>query len=216
MTSRTVYNDLKKQLKLFAFPPGEPISISDLSKRMNVSQTPLREELARLSSEGQLQHRPGRGYFMRWVDTETVKECYSCIELSLKHCINIIKKTGITTDFETNVTAQLQAISNTTDGISYSENIENLLHQLFDLLDNRYLKTAAKIATDQIYFLFPSIYTKENIDYMTSNAQTNNNNCLFNADYLINTINKLMKKLKNLTEINISDAILNIRNRELF
>ena len=42
---------------------GEPLVATALAKDFGLSPTPVREALARLSGEGLIDHRPGRGYF---------------------------------------------------------------------------------------------------------------------------------------------------------
>lgn len=42
---------------------GEPLVATGLAEELGLSPTPVREALARLSGEGLIEHRPGRGYY---------------------------------------------------------------------------------------------------------------------------------------------------------
>ena len=49
----------------FEFKPEERINESELSKKLGISRTPLREALNRLVAEGLLTAREGKGFFCR-------------------------------------------------------------------------------------------------------------------------------------------------------
>jgi DNA-binding GntR family transcriptional regulator len=61
--SDDVYQALVTMLMDRVIPPGEPITIDDLARRLSVSPTPIRESLARLESEGLVYREQHRGYF---------------------------------------------------------------------------------------------------------------------------------------------------------
>lgn len=64
---RDPYGDALKALRDLAaggrFGWGEPLVVKDLSEEIGYSHTPVREALARLSGEGLIERRRGRGYF---------------------------------------------------------------------------------------------------------------------------------------------------------
>ena len=61
--SDDVYQALVTMLMDRVIPPGAPITIDDLARRLSVSPTPIRESLARLESEGLVYREQHRGYF---------------------------------------------------------------------------------------------------------------------------------------------------------
>lgn len=61
--SDDVYQALVTMLMDRVVPPGSPITIDDLARRLSVSPTPIRESLARLESEGLVYREQHRGYF---------------------------------------------------------------------------------------------------------------------------------------------------------
>lgn len=56
------YTELKSRIMRGALAPGEKLSIDGLAKRLEISQTPIREALARLEAEGLVGRRPLSGY----------------------------------------------------------------------------------------------------------------------------------------------------------
>jgi len=59
-----MYEELLTQLMDGTRRPGEPLNIGALSRELDVSQTPLREALARLEHSGLVQREALRGYFV--------------------------------------------------------------------------------------------------------------------------------------------------------
>lgn len=59
-----------------ALAPGERVNEVHLSEELRVSRTPLREALTRLASDGLLQSRPRRGFFVPELTVEEVQELY--------------------------------------------------------------------------------------------------------------------------------------------
>ena len=56
------YESIKGLILEHEIPPGEHIGIDDLARRLSVSQTPVREALARLEADGLVAKMPLRGY----------------------------------------------------------------------------------------------------------------------------------------------------------
>ncbi|NVO56315.1 GntR family transcriptional regulator [Rhodobacteraceae bacterium B1Z28] len=70
------YEALRKMAISFEFKPGERLNETVLTKRLDVSRTPLREALNRLVSEGFLTFELGKGFFCRPLSPEKVFELY--------------------------------------------------------------------------------------------------------------------------------------------
>jgi DNA-binding GntR family transcriptional regulator len=78
-TIRT-YNMIKEFILENKIRPGERIYIEYLSKRLNISTTPLREALNRLVQEGFVTHNSHRGYVLLVITTAQVEELYGFCE----------------------------------------------------------------------------------------------------------------------------------------
>jgi DNA-binding GntR family transcriptional regulator len=69
----------------FDLKPGDRINESELSRKLGVSRTPLREALNRLVTEGMLTTRPAKGFFCRHISAEEIFQLYqvrSVLELA--------------------------------------------------------------------------------------------------------------------------------------
>lgn len=72
------YDYLKQLTLTFGLKPGERLNEIEIAKQINISRTPLREALNRLTTEGLLKFIPGKGFFCRELDP---KEIYNLFEL---------------------------------------------------------------------------------------------------------------------------------------
>lgn len=71
-----IYHILKKRIINMEYLPGMPISEKDLISEFNVSRTPVRESLLKLSQIGLIEMIPRVGTFVTQVDLELVKYAY--------------------------------------------------------------------------------------------------------------------------------------------
>ena len=60
--ARSVYQLVTEMLLTNGLPPGARLSIDDLARNLGVSQTPVREALARVEADGLIIKEPGRSY----------------------------------------------------------------------------------------------------------------------------------------------------------
>lgn len=67
-----VYEQIKLMAMTYAFLPGAHINEVELARQLNVSRTPVREALNRLSSEGFTTMVPNRGFFGRLLDVNEI------------------------------------------------------------------------------------------------------------------------------------------------
>ncbi len=75
------YEQLKSLAISFELRPGDRLNEGQLSARLGISRTPLREALNRLAADGFLTLSPGRGFFRRPLDP---KEIFDLYELRLQ------------------------------------------------------------------------------------------------------------------------------------
>ncbi|MEZ5074213.1 MAG: GntR family transcriptional regulator [Solirubrobacterales bacterium] len=76
-----VYSQLREGILLGEFKPGERVRQSVVAERYNVSQTPVREALARLASDGLVQLQPRRGAVVNSLSPKEIDEIYELREL---------------------------------------------------------------------------------------------------------------------------------------
>jgi DNA-binding GntR family transcriptional regulator len=76
------YNIIKKIILQNGILPGERLYLNDLSKKLSVSSTPLREAMNRLVQDGYFCHTSNRGYVLRIITTREFEELYEyCMAL---------------------------------------------------------------------------------------------------------------------------------------
>ncbi|HJX87507.1 MAG TPA: GntR family transcriptional regulator, partial [Gemmatimonadales bacterium] len=69
-----VYLELLQRVQRGSITPGSRIRDTDIAKQLGVSRTPVREALIRLAREGTLDAEVGRGFRVRSLATEELRE----------------------------------------------------------------------------------------------------------------------------------------------
>ena len=69
-----VYLDLLQRVQRGSITPGTRIRDTDIAKQLGVSRTPVREALIRLAREGTLEAEVGRGFRVRSLATDELRE----------------------------------------------------------------------------------------------------------------------------------------------
>lgn len=72
----TVYALLRRRILTHKYPPGFRFDVRDMSTQLGVSQTPVKEALQRLATEGLINIVPRRGTFVATFDTRDMSETY--------------------------------------------------------------------------------------------------------------------------------------------
>lgn len=78
--------EIRRSILDGSLPPGEPFSIVELCRRLQVSHIPVREALRRLEGHGVLRLRPGRSAVVAPIDAADLRSIYrlrSLIEVDL-------------------------------------------------------------------------------------------------------------------------------------
>lgn len=78
--SEKAYQSLHEDIVAWRLPPGTVLAEVELSERLGVSRTPVREALSRLTTEGLTTAKGGRGVVVTDVSLETVRELYELRE----------------------------------------------------------------------------------------------------------------------------------------
>ncbi|ULH15582.1 GntR family transcriptional regulator [Deinococcus sp. KNUC1210] len=71
-----VYSHLRDAIVGGEFAPGERLGEVELTARLGVSRTPIREAIQRLTQEGLLENLPGRGARIRVVSAAEARDAY--------------------------------------------------------------------------------------------------------------------------------------------
>lgn len=76
-----LYNILKERIITLVLEPGARIKLQQLAKKFEVSETPIREALARLSRDELVKVIPAAGYYVIKLSTKDVMEIYDLRKL---------------------------------------------------------------------------------------------------------------------------------------
>lgn len=83
------YNHLKTEIVEGRIRAGEPLAEVDLSERIGVSRTPVREALQRLAIEGLVTWVPGRGAFVSALSVSEIVELFQLREALETHAAKL-------------------------------------------------------------------------------------------------------------------------------
>jgi DNA-binding GntR family transcriptional regulator len=76
------YDTIKQLILTFNVEPGEQLHIEDLSKKMNVSRTPIREALLKLESEDLVEANARVGFFVKRITKKDLRELFEIREIT--------------------------------------------------------------------------------------------------------------------------------------
>lgn len=74
LLSQKIYRTIKRQITRGFMEPGEKIYANQIAKELNVSRTPVREALQKLSSEGLLKVTPNKSMVVAEISVDDAKE----------------------------------------------------------------------------------------------------------------------------------------------
>src|SRR5881275_3483532 len=78
--SARVYNQIKNLILCNEVMPGQKLHHQELSERLGVSRTPVREALTRLVQEGYVSFLPNRGFTCKEIRLQEAEELYELRE----------------------------------------------------------------------------------------------------------------------------------------
>ena len=95
----SIYNILRENILNLKFLPGRELNLNELSERLKISKSPIREALLKLALDGLVDIYPQRGTFVALIDLRRVEEerflRLSLEESALKLFLKIHKKNDI-------------------------------------------------------------------------------------------------------------------------
>ncbi|MCF8066957.1 MAG: GntR family transcriptional regulator [Desulfobacterales bacterium] len=74
-----VYKYLRDRIHVGKLGPGSPINISDLSQKLGISKTPLRDALIQLETEGFVKIIPRRGVEVNTLSLDDIRNAYQIV-----------------------------------------------------------------------------------------------------------------------------------------
>jgi GntR family transcriptional regulator, rspAB operon transcriptional repressor len=83
------YQTLRDMVINFELPPGAPLAETELSERLGLSRTPVREALGRLAREGLVRQYPRRGAFVSEISVPDIVELFQMREALESHAARL-------------------------------------------------------------------------------------------------------------------------------
>jgi DNA-binding GntR family transcriptional regulator len=77
--SEVAFQQIKSQIVHLALLPGEQIDETVMAETLGIGRTPIRESLFRLAAEGLLQVKTGRGFFVRDITLDDIKDLFETL-----------------------------------------------------------------------------------------------------------------------------------------
>ena len=76
-----VYDYIATQIRIGGLMPGERVNENVICEELRISRTPVREALIQLAAEGVLENKARKGFTIRTMTEEDIKEIYTVIGL---------------------------------------------------------------------------------------------------------------------------------------
>lgn len=157
----TVYDRLKQAILNRELQSGMKLTVEDLTKRFNVSPTPIKEALIALEKEGLVENIPRRGAFVSMITLKDVEEIYSLREVLEGLCgrrlaekiddASIIKLNNILADSERYAKAN--------DFLGYEETDRAFHLTLRELTDDKRVIYYLSMLEGQLRLVLPIVNT---------------------------------------------------------
>ncbi len=133
----SVYYSLRKNIISVNFKPGEVLSIKDISEKLNVSRSPVRDALIKLGKEGLVDIIPQKGTSVSKIDLKRVDEERFLRKSLEENAIRLFIKTYKESDIallKNNIEMQKQALNNN-DYIFFLDCDDNFHSVFFQSID---------------------------------------------------------------------------------
>lgn len=134
----TTYRNLRKDINERRLQPGEKINIKDLSERYGVSETPVKQALNRLITEGLIENTPRKGMKIKeitWEEIEEVLDIRLMIEtFYIKEVILTVKSNkAMREKLENNIKEHMEVIEKCDEVDTHIKNyaLDKEFHELF-------------------------------------------------------------------------------------
>jgi GntR family transcriptional regulator, rspAB operon transcriptional repressor len=144
-----VYEALRAEILDWRLPPGTVLGEVDLSQRLGVSRTPVREALPRLAREGLVRLTPGRGAVVSEVSMTSIAKLFQMREALETYAARLAARRGdvalfgqLCAEFEQARQQQVGGDHEEEQYAAYYALIQRFDAAIEDAADNQYLSTA--------------------------------------------------------------------------
>jgi len=134
---------------------GDPLIVVDLSRKLKLSPTPVREALSRLAGEGLIIDRRGRGYFAPRQDIHELVDLYQ-LHLTYVECAFRLRRDDTAANRASNIwgkTALKAMLASTKDrDAALRDYVESFYAEIVAGAGNEVLASAHRVLADRLAF----------------------------------------------------------------
>ncbi len=154
-----IYEYLKNEIGLNHIKKGEFININDISKKLHVSKTPLRDALLKLEADGFVEVFPRRGIKVNELTLDDIKDIYEIIGALECSVLSSIKQI-----FEENHLKNMKKFNEKMKSALYERDFKkyykhnmNFHNEYLNLSNNKPLKNHINILKQRLYDFPPNM-----------------------------------------------------------
>ena len=153
------YDTLLGQIRAGDFSPGDRLREEDVSARLGLSRTPVREALRRLETDGIIEHRPRIGAIIRSLTRTEVVELYEMRTVLERTAAEMAAQHGADAEFDA-LEAMNDKIEAQRDAPTVGAAINQDFHRgLYHAARNRFLLASARALNSSLLLLGPTTYS---------------------------------------------------------
>lgn len=166
------YNALIDSIRSGQYRPGNRLREEEVSERLKVSRTPVREALRKLEADGIVEHKPRHGAVIRQLSHSEVVELYEMRIVLEKTAAEMAAQHGANAEFEA-LHDLNQLINVERSNPSKAAAINQDFHRgLYLACRNRFLLEAARALNNSLLLLGPTTFTdEERVDEVVAQHQ---------------------------------------------
>jgi DNA-binding GntR family transcriptional regulator len=152
-----VYKQMREGIRKGDFRAGQRLREADLATRLNVSRTPVREAIRRLSADGLVEVSPSRGMRIIQLDRQQVRELYGFREAMEGAAARLAAQYASAGELQT--MEELLAAGQAKRDPEEVARLNRLFHEtIHDAAHNRYLSSALVQLSDSLGLLPGTTY----------------------------------------------------------
>lgn len=156
----TAFEAVLELIRNGVFTPGDRLREEDVSARLGLSRTPVREALRRLEAEGIVHHAPRVGAVIRQLERTEVVELYEMRIVLECTAAEMASQHGHEAEFDALETLN-KHLADTKDDAQKSAQINRDFHRaLYLAARNRFLLEAARGLNNALLILGPTTYSE--------------------------------------------------------
>jgi DNA-binding GntR family transcriptional regulator len=171
-SGEAAYEALTESIRAGVFSPGDRLREEDVSARLGLSRTPVREALRRLEADGIVEHKARLGAVVRKLDHTEMVELYEMRIVLERTAAQMAAKHGSEAEFDT-LDDFNKAIAAERANPARAAAINQEFHRgLYLACRNRFLLEAARALNNSLLLLGPTTFTDaERIDTVVGQHQ---------------------------------------------